>query len=77
MKAACLNDRTDNPESDIRGANQYRSLQGSEWQSILVRTGVYSGGEPTSKPTMCVEDVWDAIQWGLKSSGWPLPDVPD
>ncbi|KAB8270896.1 aspartyl-tRNA synthetase [Aspergillus minisclerotigenes] len=40
----------DNPESDIQGANTYRSPYGSNWHSLLVRTGVYSGGEPTWTP---------------------------
>ncbi|PWY96583.1 aspartyl-tRNA synthetase [Aspergillus sclerotioniger CBS 115572] len=40
----------DNPESDICGANSYRSGHGSQWHSILVRTGVYNGGEPAWKP---------------------------
>ena len=60
--------RIDNPESDIRGANEYRSPQGTKWQSILVKTGVYHGGEPAWKPTACVGDVWDAVQWGLNDS---------
>ena len=68
------NDCLDNPESDIRGANQYQSPQGSDWQSILVRSGVYNGGEPAWKPQTIVDDVWDAVQWGLRSSGWKPPD---
>ena len=69
-----LTSGVDNPESDIRGANEYTSPQGSEWQSILVRSGVYNGGEPTWKPTACVGGVWDAVKWGLKSSGWQMPE---
>ena len=64
----------DNPESDIRGANDYKSPRGTEWRSILVRSGVYSGGEPAWKPKAIVEDVWDAVQWGLNSSGWKAPE---
>jgi HAD superfamily hydrolase (TIGR01456 family) len=60
----------DNPESDILGANEYQSASGSTWQSILVRSGVYSGGEPAHKPKVVVEDVWDAVQWGLEKEGW-------
>lgn len=59
----------DNPESDILGANQYQSEVGSEWNSILVRSGVYSGGEPAHKPKAIVEDVWEAVQWGLEREG--------
>lgn len=64
----------DNPESDIRGGNEFESPTGSEWCSILVRSGVYNGGEPAWKPKAIVNDVWDAVRWGLKSSGWRPPE---
>ena len=35
----------DNPDSDIDGANR----RGSKWVSILVRTGVFQGGENSDK----------------------------
>ncbi|KAJ5891192.1 CDP-alcohol phosphatidyltransferase [Penicillium subrubescens] len=60
----------DNPESDIRGANSYRSEVGSSWQSILVRTGVYSGGEPAWTPQLIADDVQKAVRWALKASKW-------
>ncbi|KAJ6092750.1 hypothetical protein N7486_008039 [Penicillium sp. IBT 16267x] len=60
----------DNPESDIRGANSYRSDYGSKWQSILVRTGVYTGGEPAWTPTTIADDVQKGVQWALKTSKW-------
>ncbi|KAJ5137474.1 hypothetical protein N7526_003707 [Penicillium atrosanguineum] len=60
----------DNPESDIRGANSYRSEYGSSWQSILVRTGVYSGGEPAWAPKTIADDVYKGVQWALKASKW-------
>lgn len=60
----------DNPESDIRGANSYRSEYGSKWQSILVRTGVYPGGEPAWTPTTTADDVQKGVQWALKTSKW-------
>lgn len=60
----------DNPESDIRGANSYRSGFGSSWESILVRTGVYSGGDPAWTPKTVADDVQKAVQWALKSSKW-------
>ncbi|KAI9769351.1 MAG: Haloacid dehalogenase-like hydrolase domain-containing 5 [Geoglossum simile] len=64
----------DNPESDIRGANEYLSPWGSQWLSILVRTGVYSGAdEPARKPRVVVDDVWDAVRWGLQREGWDIP----
>ena len=64
---------TDNPESDIRGCNQFVSPSGSEWYSILVRSGVFNGGEPAWKPKAIVNDVWDAVELGLESSGWRPP----
>jgi len=63
----------DNPESDILGANQYRSPGGSTWHSILVRSGVYSGGEPAHKPKTIAEDVWDAVRWGMRQEGVEVP----
>lgn len=65
----------DNPESDIRGANSYRSRHGSNWHSILVRTGVYNGGEPTWTPRTVVDDVRRAVEWALKSSMWRITKV--
>lgn len=57
----------DNPESDIRGGNTFQSPHGAEWNTVLVKTGVYKDGEdPSWKPTRIVEDVWDAVQWALK-----------
>ena len=58
----------DNPESDIRGANDYVSAHGSEWKSILVRTGVYQGGEPSCKPTVIVDDVQRAVKWAMEDA---------
>lgn len=60
----------DNPESDIRGANSYRSEYGSSWHSILVRTGVYGGGEPVWTPQTVADDVQKGVQWALKASKW-------
>ncbi|KAJ5156077.1 hypothetical protein N7492_008880 [Penicillium capsulatum] len=60
----------DNPESDIRGANSYRSEFGSSWHSILVRTGVYGGGEPVWTPQTIADDVQKGVQWALKASKW-------
>ncbi|KAM0798386.1 putative HAD superfamily hydrolase [Usnea florida] len=59
----------DNPESDIRGANEYRSAEGTRWHSVLVRSGVYSGGTPAYEPRVVVEDVWDAVRYGLRKEG--------
>lgn len=58
----------DNPESDILGANRYRSPRNVCWHSILVRSGVYDSGEPRVKPTAIVQDVWEATQLALRQS---------
>ncbi|KAL8751351.1 MAG: hypothetical protein Q9184_006097, partial [Pyrenodesmia sp. 2 TL-2023] len=60
----------DNPESDIAGGNGYRSPWGSHWDTVLVRSGVYGGGEPAHRPSVVVDDVWDAVQWALEKEGW-------
>ncbi|KAF7375935.1 Fungal-trans domain-containing protein [Mycena sanguinolenta] len=44
----------DNPESDIAGAN------GAGWESVLVKTGVFTGAQPTHQPTYHAEDVEEA-----------------
>ncbi|OHE91180.1 HAD-superfamily subfamily IIA hydrolase [Colletotrichum orchidophilum] len=60
----------DNPESDIRGANDY-SNEETEWASVLVKTGVWSQerGAPTHKPKMIVDDVKAAVEWALQREG--------
>ncbi|KAK7946554.1 uncharacterized protein PG986_010875 [Apiospora aurea] len=62
----------DNPESDIRGANDFASPLGTAWSSVLVRTGVYTDarGEPAHPPTMVVDDVAAAVEWALKQEGY-------
>lgn len=63
----------DNPESDIRGANEFLPEDGTKWESILVRTGVFqptaAEPEPRYKPTVVVDDVVDAIVWALRNEG--------
>lgn len=49
----------DNPESDIAGAN------GHDWNSILVKTGVYRQGEPAHVPTRIAADVEEGVQWAF------------
>ncbi|EEQ85811.1 HAD-superfamily subfamily IIA hydrolase [Blastomyces dermatitidis ER-3] len=61
----------DNPESDIRGANSYKSPFGTKWNSILLRSGVYSGGTPTWPPKVIVDGVKQAVDWSLVQSQWP------
>lgn len=65
----------DNPESDIRGANDYSSPTGSKWHSILVCSGVYRGGKPAHEPKVIVQDVWDAVRYGLKKEGIDSDDL--
>ncbi|KAF9886081.1 hypothetical protein FE257_012016 [Aspergillus nanangensis] len=62
----------DNPESDIQGANTYRSPHGSKWHSLLVRTGVYNGGDPAWTPESILDDVKKAVEYGLKASQWKV-----
>jgi HAD superfamily hydrolase (TIGR01456 family) len=59
----------DNPESDIRGANEYRSAEGVEWVSMLTRTGVYDGRTISMKnrvPKFIVKDVAEAVGLALQ-----------
>lgn len=61
----------DNPESDIKGGNDFRSPVGTEWWSVLVKTGVHRDGqEPRWKPRTIVEDVRGAVEWALKKEQW-------
>ena len=63
----------DNPESDIKGANDYQSERGVEWISVLVETGVYKPGQvfsPGRQPKVAVKDVMEAVGWALHREGW-------
>ncbi|TVY57665.1 putative CDP-alcohol phosphatidyltransferase class-I family protein [Lachnellula cervina] len=61
----------DNPESDIRGANDFKSAHGTEWTSILVKTGVFQDGtKPAYKPKVVVNDVLEAVKWAVHQQGW-------
>jgi len=61
----------DNPESDIAGANAFKSPEGIEWRSVLVKTGVWrpERGPPAHEPCEIVEDVSGAVRWALKREG--------
>ncbi|KAL8746261.1 MAG: hypothetical protein Q9190_001687 [Brigantiaea leucoxantha] len=65
----------DNPESDIRGGNEYRSSRGTKWHTILVRSGVYDDDNgqskklPAYKPDVTVDGVSDAVEWALAREG--------
>ncbi|KAK8158503.1 HAD-like domain-containing protein [Phyllosticta citrichinensis] len=61
----------DNPESDIRGANGFKSPVGTEWRSLLVRTGVYQeGSELSVTPARIVPDVFEAVKAALGERKW-------
>lgn len=56
----------DNPESDIRGSNEYDEFSESTWFSILVETGVYeSGTRPHYQPRKITKDVLEAVKFGM------------
>ncbi|KAM0551180.1 hypothetical protein ACHAPJ_008522 [Fusarium lateritium] len=62
----------DNPESDIRGANEYDSIEGASWKSILVKTGVWDQerGSPSYAPTSIADNVSAAVKWALGEERW-------
>jgi HAD superfamily hydrolase (TIGR01456 family) len=61
----------DNPESDIRGANEFQSPLDTQWTSCLVKTGVFREGTiPKYEPKVIVNDILAAVEWALKSEGW-------
>lgn len=56
----------DNPASDILGANDYG------WESILVKTGVYEGGDikrEAAEPKYVFGDVLEAVEFVVGRSG--------
>ncbi|KJR82698.1 uncharacterized protein SPSK_03304 [Sporothrix schenckii 1099-18] len=68
----------DNPDSDIAGANQFSSVHGTDWCSVLVETGVYdparAGSSPDylrHRPRAITGDVGAAVRWALQREGWP------
>ena len=64
---------SDNPASDIKGANDYNKRSHTSWHSILVETGVHKVGEIEHYPNAIVPDVERAVKWALKKSKWPEP----
>jgi ribonucleotide monophosphatase NagD (HAD superfamily) len=61
----------DNPASDIKGANDFQSPEGTEWESIFVETGVYKAGStPKHVPTTTVHGVLNAVKWALEREGY-------
>ncbi|SMY29939.1 unnamed protein product [Zymoseptoria tritici ST99CH_1A5] len=60
----------DNPESDIKGANRYKSGSGVRWSSVLVKTGVWrEGTAPSEASEYTVDGVWDAVRLGIEEAG--------
>lgn len=59
----------DNPESDIAGANGYRSEFGSKWTSVLIKTGVWREGAPLPHvPHTVQDDVLSAVMWAVEEA---------
>ncbi|KAK8139554.1 hypothetical protein PG984_000677 [Apiospora sp. TS-2023a] len=57
----------DNPDSDIAGANKYKSQMGATWKSVLVETGVYQAGtKPNHQPTYHARDIALAVRLALE-----------
>lgn len=58
----------DNPLTDIKGANEFKSDHGIEWQSVLVTTGVYKkGSNPDHPPAMIASNVIEAVKLVINS----------
>jgi HAD superfamily hydrolase (TIGR01456 family) len=61
----------DNPESDIRGGNTFKSPLGMKWSTIMVKTGVYVDGIPAHQPTSIAKNVYEAVRWAMnEESGY-------
>ncbi|KAK1758621.1 HAD-like domain-containing protein [Echria macrotheca] len=66
----------DNPESDIAGANGHVSEAGTQWVSVLVKTGVWNEERDRGvlvgrkKPGVIVDDVREAVKWALWRERW-------
>lgn len=56
----------DNPASDIAGANSFKSPRGTEWVSVLVRSGVFQDGDDSGGAKMIVGDVEEAVRWAIE-----------
>lgn len=63
----------DNPESDVRGALEFKPEDETEYVPILVRTGVWhptdAAPQPRWKPAVIVDDVLDAVVWAMRQEG--------
>ncbi|KAL8783456.1 MAG: hypothetical protein Q9195_009377 [Heterodermia aff. obscurata] len=60
----------DSLATDIRGANAFLSAQGTTWDSILVKTGIWDGkGKILYIPTAVVEGIKEAVEYARKHCG--------
>ena len=58
----------DSPTTDIRGANGYLSAQGTTWDSILVKTGIWDGKSHNMyAPSAAVEGIKEAVEYALEN----------
>jgi len=67
----------DNPESDIRGANEFVSPDDTKWESVLVRTGVWRDGQgrtPKYTPKALVDNVQDGVKWALRKQRYKFDE---
>lgn len=58
----------DNPDSDIKGGNNFKSPAGLRWKTILVETGIYRGGRPSVEPDVIRPNVLEAVRWALEDA---------
>ena len=60
----------DSPATDIRGANDFVSPQGTIWDSILVKTGLWDGKSKVQyAPSAAVEGIKAAVEYAIKNCG--------
>lgn len=56
----------DNPESDIKGAEGFKSVRGVEWRGCLVESGVFRRGDEERGASWVGADVEGAVRWALE-----------
>ena len=58
----------DSPTTDIRGANGFLSAQGTTWDSILVKTGIWDGKSSIMyAPSATVEGIKEAVEYAVEN----------
>ena len=70
----------DNPASDVAGANLHSGANGTTWEALLVRTGVFNPERQSESslrdqfaPRRVLDDVRGAVRWALEQEGWDAP----